>query len=130
MSGTSEIEQIIVAREQRRCAAMCDADLSALKDVIDAELYFSHANGAVDDKAAYIHKMEQGRIVYRSINWSEQAVVVLPGDRAAILTGRMITEVLVNSVEKRLDNRVISIWAEACGQWRLRAFQSTPLPAV
>ena len=126
----TNIAQIITAQEQRRCAAMCNADLNELSALLDAELYFSHANGAVDDRSVYFQKMEQGRIVYRSINWSEQAVSVLPGERAAFLTGRMITEVSVNGVEKRLDNRVISIWVEAAGQWRLRAFQSTPLPAA
>jgi len=40
-----------------------------------------------------------------------------------------VTEVSVNGVEKRLDNRVISVWVEAEGQWYMRAFQSTPLPA-
>jgi hypothetical protein len=97
--------------------------------LLDTGLYFSHANGAVDDKSVYLHKMGEGRIVYRSISWSEQAVAVLPGDRAAILTGRMVTEVSVNGVEKRLDNRVMSVWVEAEGQWYMRAFQSTPLPA-
>jgi len=125
----SDIARIILAQEQRRCAAMCGADLAALDQLLDTGLYFSHANGAVDDKSVYLHKMGEGRIVYRSISWSEQAVAVLPGDRAAILTGRMVTEVSVNGVEKRLDNRVISVWVEAEGQWYMRAFQSTPLPA-
>lgn len=126
----SAIAEAVVAQEQRRCAAMRDADLAALDAVLHPELYFSHANGAVDDKSVYLGKMAEGRIVYRGINWSEQAVVTLPGDRAAMLTGRMLTEVSVNGVEKRLDNRVMSIWVEAGGQWRLRAFQSTPLPAA
>lgn len=126
----SAAESAILAQEQRRCAAMCGADLRALDDVLDAGLYFSHATGAVDDKAAYLKKMGEGRIVYRSIDWSEQVVALLPGEGAAVLTGRMITAVSVNGVEKRLDNRVMTIWVEAGGQWRLRAFQSTPLPTV
>lgn len=126
----SDIARIILTQEQRRCAAMCGADLTELNQLLDADLYFSHANGAVDDKSVYLHKMGEGRIIYRSITWSEQKVGVLPGDRAAILTGRMVTEVSVNSVEKRLDNRVMSVWVEADGQWYMRAFQSTPLPAA
>ena len=126
----SAVEQAILSQEQRRCAAMCAADLKALDEVLDAGLYFAHATGAVDDKAAYLKKMGEGRIVYRSIDWSEQVVALLPGEDSAVLTGRMITGVAVNGVEKRLDNRVMTIWVQAGGTWRLRAFQSTPIPAA
>lgn len=123
------IAQLILGQEQRRCAAMCSADVTTLDAMLDANLWFSHATGAVDDKVAYLGKLKQGRIVYRSIDWSEQAVAVMDGDCVAILTGRMNSAVAVNGVEKRLDNRVLAVWIEVGGHWRLRAFQSTPLPA-
>ena len=72
--------------------------------------------------------MASGRIVYRAINWSEEAVIEL-ADGVAMLTGRMDTDVLVDDTEKSLKNRVISIWGLTASAWRLVAFQSTPLPA-
>jgi hypothetical protein len=126
----SDIRQIILGQEELRCAAMRNADLAALENILDPDLYFCHANGAIDDKSIYLGKMAQGNIIYRSIKWSEQKVALLPGDTTALLTGRMTSEVSVSGVEKLLDNRVVGVWINVGGQWRLRGFQTTPLPKV
>jgi hypothetical protein len=118
----------LLAAEQRRCAAMLANDASALAALLDDRLQFSHATGAVDDKAAYLAKMAGGRITYIAITWSDERVVPL-GSGAALLTGRMLTEVRVEGTDKRLDNRVMSAWALTGDAWRLVAFQSTPIKA-
>jgi hypothetical protein len=41
----------------------------------------------------------------------------------------MTTDVRVEGVDKRLDNRVITVWSKTGNEWRLIAFQSTPLAA-
>lgn len=122
---TETIPAAIHAAEKRRCAAMLANDAAALDALLDPRLSFSHATGAVDDKAAYLAKMAAGRIDYLSIDWSEDQVTLL-GDAAALLTGRMTSQVRVEGVEKRLDNRVIAVWV-LDGDWRMLAFQSTPL---
>jgi hypothetical protein len=114
----------VLASEQRRCAAMLAGDIAALDAVLDARLHFSHATGAVDDKEAYLTKIAAGRISYIAIDWSEQRTTVLGA--VALLTGRMSSLVRVEGTEKRLENRVLSVWA-LDGDWRLLAFQSTPL---
>ncbi|WP_373077509.1 nuclear transport factor 2 family protein [Zhongshania sp.] len=124
----SDISHLILSQEELRCAAMRSADLDALDNILDADLYFCHANGVIDDKAIYLGKMAQGNIVYRSIEWSDQQVSLLPGQTTALLTGRMTSEVSVSGVEKLLDNRVVGIWVNVDDQWRLRGFQTTPLP--
>lgn len=124
MSG--DMESAVLAAEQRRCEAMLANDNAALADLLDARLHFSHATGAVDDRDAYLAKMAAGRIAYVGITWAEQRVMPLAPD-VAILTGRMTTDVRVESVDKRLNNRVITIWDGTGGDWRMVAFQSTPL---
>jgi hypothetical protein len=128
MSNT--VTEVILLREQSRCEAMCANDLQALDLLLDTDLRFAHATGAVDDKSAYLEKMAQARIVYRSIRWSEQNVAVLGRGDAALLTGRMTSNVSVNGVDKLLDNRVLAVWLwnSTRNTWRLRAFQPTPLP--
>jgi ketosteroid isomerase-like protein len=103
---------------------MLAGDTAALDRLLDPRLHFSHATGAVDDKDAYLKKIAAGRIGYLSIDWSEQKVALLGA--VALLTGRMSTLVRVDGTEKRLENRVLSLWAQD-GDWRLVAFQSTPL---
>lgn len=122
------VETAILAGERARCAAMIANDGTALDALIDKRLHFAHATGAVDDKAAYLAKMAAGRIDYVAIDWRDQQVIPL-GDDAALLTGRMTSTVRVEGVEKRLDNRVTSAWAQDNSVWRLVAFQSTPLQA-
>lgn len=123
----SEFSQIIEA-ERRRCAAMIALDLIALNDLLDSELYFCHATGQLDDKAAYMEKLGTAAIIYKSIDWSEDQVIPLGAD-SALLKGRMTSEVSVNGEPKRLDNRALAAWSRRCGQWRIVAFQSTPIKA-
>ncbi len=116
----------ILAAEQRRCAAMCANDPAGLDAILDERLHFSHATGVVDDKPTFLAKMAAGRIQYAGIAWSEEKVTELASD-AALLTGRMNTDVRVEGQAKVLRNRVITVWSKADGAWRMVAFQSTPL---
>lgn len=116
----------IAAAEQQRCAAMIANDPAALAAILDDGLQFHHATGAVDDKAAFLAKMAAGRIRYAGIAWSEDKVTALADD-AALLTGRMTTDVQVEGTDKRLNNRVMTVWRRGNGAWRLLAFQSTPI---
>jgi Domain of unknown function (DUF4440) len=123
---TDTIADAVLAAENGRCSAMLANDSDALDALLDPRLSFSHATGAIDDKAAYMAKMAAGRIDYLSIDWSEENVIPL-GPDAALLSGRMTSQVRVEGVEKRLDNRVLAAWARSDGAWRIVAFQSTPL---
>lgn len=123
---TEDLATAIRAVEQRRCAAMLANDVDALDAVLDDRLRFHHATGAVDDKPAYLAKVAAGRILYLGIAWSEEHVIGLAPD-AAVLTGRMVSDVRVEGADKRLNNRVITVWSRSGGAWRLVAFQSTPM---
>jgi ketosteroid isomerase-like protein len=128
MAAQSEPEISVRAAEQARRAAMLTNDVAALDALLDPRLLFNHATGQVDDKPAYLAKMGAGRITYQSIDWSEERITELSPD-AALLTGRMVSNVTVEGVEKRLDNRVLAAWVRHGACWRLAAFQSTPLKA-
>jgi Domain of unknown function (DUF4440) len=121
---TQTVQEAVWQAEQRRCAAMLNGDTVELDQLLDARLHFSHANGTVDDKEVYLAKVKSGRIGYLSIDWSEQKLIPVGG--VVLLSGRMSSLVKVDGVEKRLENRVLSLWAQD-GAWRLVAFQSTPL---
>lgn len=112
--------------EQARCAAMLANDNVALSALLDPRLQFHHATGVVDDKDAYMAKMAAGRIHYIGINWCEDRVIPL-SQTAAVLTGRMNTDVRVEGVDKALVNRVTSVWSLNEGIWQMVVFQSTPM---
>jgi len=123
---SEDLAQTILAAERRRCDAMIAGDAAALDAVLADDLQFHHATGAVDDKTAFLAKMAAGRIVYAAIAWSDERISALGAD-SALLTGRMITDVRVEGTEKRLNNRVMTVWTRADADWRLLAFQSTPI---
>ena len=125
---SADITTAIKAAEQARCAAMLANDNAALSALLDLRLQFHHATGAVDDKDAYMAKMAAGRIQYVGIAWSEDRVIAL-GEAAAVLTGRMNTDVRVEGVDKALVNRVTAVWSLNDGAWQMLVFQSTPMAA-
>ena len=125
---STNIPDAIKAAEKARCAAMLKNDNGALSALLDPRLQFHHATGAVDDKDAYMAKMAAGRIEYVGIIWSEDNVITL-ADNAAVLTGRMNTDVRVDGVDKPLVNRVTAVWSLNDGAWQMLVFQSTPIAA-
>ena len=125
---STNIPDAIKAAEKARRAAMLENDNGALSALLDPRLQFHHATGAVDDKDAYMAKMAAGRIEYVGIIWSEDNVITL-ADNAAVLTGRMNTDVRVDGVDKALVNRVTAVWSLNDGAWQMLVFQSTPIAA-
>lgn len=123
---SANLAAAIMDAEQARCAAMLANDNVALSALLDPRLQFHHATGVVDDKDAYMAKMAVGRIHYVGINWSEDRVIPL-SETAAVLTGRMNTDVRVEGVDKALVNRVTSVWSLNEGIWQMVVFQSTPM---
>jgi ketosteroid isomerase-like protein len=125
---TDTLKAQITAAEAIRCAAMLAGDPAALEAVLDSRLQFHHSNGNVDDRAAFVAKIKAGRIKYAGIKWEEERVEALGAD-VALLTGKMITDVKVEGTDKRLLNRVLTVWSKTGGSWLMIAFQSTPLSA-
>jgi len=123
---TTDLTASIKAAEQMRCRAMLANDTAALEALLDPRLHFSHATGAVDNRKSYMAKIAAGRIQYTAIQWDEEQVLAL-ADNAALLTGRMTSDVIVEGATKRLHNRVIMAWSHNDGAWQLAAFQSTPM---
>jgi len=125
---SADTTDAIKAAEKARCVAMLENDNGALSALLDPRLQFHHATGAVDDKDAYMAKMAAGRIEYVGISWSEDNVITL-ADNAAVLTGRMNTDVRVEGVDKALVNRVTAVWSLNGGAWQMLVFQSTQIAA-
>ena len=123
---STNIPDAIKAAEKARCAAMLENDNGVLSALLDPRLQFHHATGVVDAKDAYMAKMAAGRIQYVGISWSEEKVIVL-ADNAAVLTGRMSTNVRVEGLDKALVNRVATVWSLNDGAWQMVVFQSTPM---
>ena len=125
--GDPEDVRAVLAAEDRRYAAMLDADLPALDALCAAELSYAHSSGARDTKEQYLEKVRSGYYVYRHIDHPVERVAVV-GD-TAIVVGRMTADLLVDGTPKTIDNLALAVWTRASGAWRLLGYAPTALPA-
>jgi hypothetical protein len=112
----------VEAADARRVSAMLAGDHAALGEIFSDELYFVHATGKVDTKAAYIEALA-GR-PFSAYSYHERKFHQLaPG--IVQMVGR-------NRVETRtglLELSFLAIWRNEDGAWRFVSWHSTrPAP--
>jgi hypothetical protein len=125
--GDPEDVRAVLAAEDRRYAAMLDADLATLDAVCAPELSYAHSSGVRDTKDQYLGKVRSGYYVYRRIDHPVERVAVV-GD-SALVVGRMTADLDVDGEPKTIDNLALAVWTRSPGRWQLLAFAPTPLPA-
>lgn len=121
------ITHTVLACEKRRCQALLAGDVDALGSLLSERLIFTHANATHDSKASLIAKMRLGTIVYQSLAIDQETVIELPD--TAILSSRLRAVVDVAGTTKTIRNSTLSVWAREDAEWRLVAYQPTPIPA-
>ncbi len=113
--------------EDERYAAMLAGDVAALERLLDPDLVYTHSSATADSKASYIDGVRSGRWRYRTIERSEETIVVR--ENAALVFNRARIDILIGGEPKALDNRMLAVWLRAPDRaWRLAALHSTPIP--
>jgi hypothetical protein len=124
--GDPDDVRAVLAAEDRRYAAMLDADLTTLEALCADELSYAHSSGARDTRDQYLGKVRSGYYVYRRIDHPVERVAVV-GD-SALVVGRMTADLDVEGIPRTIDNLALAVWTRASGTWRLLAYAPTPLP--
>ena len=47
---------------------------------------------------------------------------------AVLVTGRITIDILIGGQPKLLQSRFLDVWVEEGGEWRMIAWESTPIP--
>jgi ketosteroid isomerase-like protein len=121
--STSEINDL----EDRRYAAMVDADLDALDELLSDDVMYAHSDATVDSKASYLELLRNGTLVYHSLEHRTETVVSRPG--VVVVGGTMSGSIHMHGAAKTLNSRVAAVWVAEGDRWRLLAFQPTRVPA-
>ena len=121
--STSEINDL----EDRRYAAMVDADLDALDELLSDDVMYAHSDATVDSKASYLELLRNGTLVYHSLEHRTETVVSRPG--VVVVGGTMSGSIRMHGAAKTLNSRVAAVWVAEGDRWRLLAFQPTRVPA-
>lgn len=116
----------ISALEDRRYAAMVDADLDTLDELLSDDVIYTHSDASVDSKASYLELLRTRALRYQTLEHTIEAVVARPG--VVIVHGTMSGSIHMRGGAKTLNSRVAAVWVAENGRWRLVAFQPTPLP--
>jgi ketosteroid isomerase-like protein len=128
MTGTDALTATEVGElEDRRYAAMVDADLDALDELLSDDVLYAHSNASVDTKASYLELLRTGELVYHQLQHVTEAVITRPG--LTIVSGTMAGSIHMHGAAKTLNSRVAAVWVLDGDRWRLTAFQPTPIPA-
>ncbi len=117
---------LIRSLEDERYAAMLAGDLAALDRLLSARLVYTHSSGGRDTKASYLDRVRARAFVYESIEHPVDQVILAGG--AAVVIGAMTGRVHMSGELRTLRNTACAVWMDEGGDWRLVAYQATPMP--
>lgn len=119
MSDTQAIAEL----EERRLAAMVEADVDALDGILADDLSYVHTTAAIDTKESLISGLASGRLNYESIAPTVDRRIRVHGD-CAIVRGQ--ARVHVNGNQFTLEYTVV--YVKPAGDWRMTSWHATRLP--
>lgn len=118
----SEVEDLLAADAARR-KAMIAGNASALEGLLSDDLVWTHSSGRTDDKAAVLHAIEAGTVLYRSLQVED--VVVSRHGEIFICHGTLNGKASRDGVERDLRNKFLSVWKRTGASFQMLAWQST-----
>lgn len=120
----------ILALEDARSKAMLLADIVALSALLADTVTYGHSSGGTDSKQDLLLKLQSGRLRFTELHLLEPTV--RSTDCCALVTGRMQASVVIEGQPRSVDTAYLAVWAPEPAldglQWRLQAYQGTPLP--
>ena len=117
----------VLATEDRRFAAMVQADTGALAHLLAPDLTYTHTDGAQNTRAELMQLVGSGALRYASISPQAREVRILGS--SAVVTGRSAMRVEANARAHAFRIRYLAVYRRGARGWELIAWQSTRLPA-
>jgi ketosteroid isomerase-like protein len=125
-TAQDHVVELVRHLEDRRYDAMIAGDVETLDLLLSDELAYGHSSGERDTKPSYLDRVRNGTFVYTSIEHPVDKVIVTGS--AAVVVGIMIALAHVSGELKTIHGAALAVWAEEDdGQWRLVAYQPTPI---
>jgi|SRR5438552_3134328 len=122
----SKDQEAVRKAEHDRFAAMLKADVGALEKLLGADLTYTHGDGRVIGKAAFINDFKTGAFKYTTIEPNDMTVRVF-GD-VAVVTGGAGMHVVNQGVPADIKIRYTDVHVRRSGAWEMVAWEATRLP--
>jgi ketosteroid isomerase-like protein len=118
----------LLRMEDERIRCLVEQDYAGLTKLLSPELLHTHARGNVDSLSSYLHFVVN---VVQALDVRRENLRVLAlGEGAALMHGKQISRSRSRKTgqEVSVETTVTQVWHRGGdGQWRLAAFQATPL---
>ena len=119
-------KQAVLAAEEARCKALLDNDIETLRDLLSPDLTHTHTNGKTEDYNLYLSLLN-GPMKYIGIKRRDLSVRFY--GPVAIMEGLAdMTGKVGDGDPISLVCRMLQVWVETDGKWRMTAFQGTRIP--
>ena len=125
MTVTEDIVAQIHRLEDQRFDAAVKGDLDTFGSLCDEQLAYTHSNGVVDTREAYLRKCAEGYYVYHRVDHPIDRVIVL-GEDTAVVVGQMNADITAGGVDRQLKNNITVVWTRRADGWKLISHASTP----
>lgn len=110
--------------EESRFAMLVAKDLDGLEKILSPSLVYTHSNGAVETRQAFLDNIKSGKMVYRSIQPGADRMVTVDGP-VGVITGTGDFAVTVGGKELEAKLRFTDVYVKGVdGGWRQIAWQS------
>jgi ketosteroid isomerase-like protein len=101
--------------------AMINADHAELERLTAEELSYGHTSGLIEDKKDFIQAIG-GRDHFKTITITD--LTIREANGLAIVRHRFQSEVFINGALAQPDIRVLQVWRQQDGKWKLIARQA------
>jgi ketosteroid isomerase-like protein len=128
MTTPSAQEKIdaVLAADKARAAAILAKQFDALSAYLSEQLLYVHSSSTQETKSEYLDRLRTAFYDYSALEKGDVTARV-HGD-TVLLTGRVLIKVAVKGVPKEINASYLSVWGQEAGEWRMVAWQSTPVP--
>lgn len=116
----------ITERDNARLRATLNGDIDTVATIIGSSLRYVHGSGTDEDRTAYLKKLRDGFYQYEILE-SKKRDFRRFGE-TVLVHGDLKIKVHVNGTVKEFDNRYLQVWASEDGEWKMVAWESTPMP--
>jgi ketosteroid isomerase-like protein len=102
--------------------AITAADKAALDGVVSDQLSFGHADGRVEDKAAFVGGIVAKKVIYKSVTIEDPKITVAGNNAIARYPAAVEVEAGGRAISLKLG--IMTVWVKDGGSWKLLAHQS------
>jgi hypothetical protein len=124
MSTThTELQARVLAADEARYQALYRQDTTALERMLLPNYVHTHANGKIDDKAAFLASIAAAKYRFVQAERSEQTIRVV--DAVVLLSGKTRTTLDVAGEIKVMHNAFVTVWVQVDDVMQLLHWQAT-----